>query len=220
MLLTVGADVGIVRLTIHQAKELDHTKSLSGELNPIGKIIAGGHVHKTNVVKHSNNPVWESSTEFLCADRASSVVAVQIIDDRDFLKDPTVGFLSIKLEDLLEAKKEAGRDWWPLSQCKSGKVRLSVEWKPLQLPGSLAGAGQYTPPIGVVRLWLQKATDVKNVEATLGGKVSGLCVVGTSRADVLQSDPYVRVQVGGVTRGRTEVINNSTLPNGPRAMSS
>lgn len=86
-----------------------------------------------------------------------------MIDDRDFLKDPVVGYMSVRLEDLLAAKKEAGRDWWPLSGCKSGRLRLSVEWKPLNMAGSLAGADQYRPPIGVVRLWIQKATDVKCV---------------------------------------------------------
>jgi hypothetical protein len=39
------------------------------------------------------------------------------------------------------------------------------------MAGSLHGADAYTPPIGAVRLWIQKAVDVKNVEATLGGKV-------------------------------------------------
>jgi Ca2+-dependent lipid-binding protein len=34
---------------------------------------------------------------------------------------------------------------------------------------------------------------LRNVEATLGGK----------------SDPYMRVQINNVTKGRTEVINNS-----------
>jgi len=46
-----------------------------------------------------------------------------------------------------------------------------------------------------VRLWLKNATDVKNVEAALGGK----------------SDPYVRVLVNNITQARTEVVNNSTL---------
>lgn len=109
------------------------------------------------------NPVWESATEFLCSDKASSVITIRVIDDRDFLKDPAVGYMSIKLEDLLEAKKDAGRDWWPLSNCSSGKMRLSAEWKPLNMPGSLHAAGQYIPPIGVVRLCLQKAVDVKYV---------------------------------------------------------
>jgi hypothetical protein len=34
----------------------------------------------------------------------------------------------------------------------------------------------------------------RNVEATLGGK----------------SDPYMRVQINNITKGRTEVVNNST----------
>ena len=118
-------------------------------------------VHATAKFKHTNSPVWESPTEFLCSDRQSCVITVKVIDDRDFLKDPVVGYMSIRLEDLLYAKKAAGRDWWPLSGCKSGRIRLSCEWKPLNMAGSLHGADQYVPPIGIVRLWVQKATDVK-----------------------------------------------------------
>ena len=104
------------------------------------------------------NPVWDSSVEYLCSDKHSSVVTVKVVDDREFLKDPLVGFLNIKLEDLLEAKKVAGQDWWPLSGCKSGRLRMSAEWKPLNMACSLHGADQYVPPIfsiGVVRLWLR-----------------------------------------------------------------
>ncbi|KAE9395950.1 hypothetical protein BT96DRAFT_958377 [Gymnopus androsaceus JB14] len=166
-----------VRITLHQAKELDHSKSLSGDLNPLAK----------STSEHTNSPVWEEAHD--------SVITIKVIDDRDILKDPVVGYMSIKLVDLLAAQAEA-KDWFPLSNCKSGKVRISTEWKPLNMEGSLASADQYTPPIGVVRLLLDKATDVKNVEATLGGK----------------SDPYVRVQVNNVTKGRTEVVNNNLNP--------
>jgi len=92
---------------------------------------------------------------------------VKVIDDRDFFKDPVIGYISIKLEDLLDFTKEGGRDWFPLSGCKTGKVRLSAEWKPLNMAGSLHGADRYMPPIGVVRLWLQKATDVKCIFSPL-----------------------------------------------------
>ena len=159
-----STEVGIVRLTLHQAKELDSSKSLTGDLNPFAKVLLSARsppVHTTQRFKHTISPVWESSTEWLCSDRGSSVVTIKVIDDRDFLKDPVIGFMSVRLDDLLQAKKEAGRDWWPLSGCKSGKVRLSVEWKPLNMAGSLHGADQYVPPIGIVRLWVQKATDVK-----------------------------------------------------------
>lgn len=147
---------------------------MSGDLNPFAKVFLNNDPHAiqtTSRFKHTNNPVWEAPTEFLCSDRSSAVVTVKVIDDRDFLKDPVVGYLTVKIDDLVKATKEGGRDWWPLSGCKSGRVRMSAEWKPLDLAGSLHGADQYTPPIGVVRLWIQKATDVKNVEAALGGKV-------------------------------------------------
>ena len=191
------AEVGIVRLTLHQAKDLDTSKSMSNDLNPFAKVLLSSHsppIHVTPKVKHTLNPIWESSTEFLCSDKHSSVVTVKVIDDRDFLKDPMIGYLSIKLDDLLEAKKTA-KDWWPLSGCRNGRLRMSAEWKPLNMAGSLHGADQYVPPIGIIRLWVQKATDVKNVEASLGGK----------------SDPYVRVLVNNVIEGRTEVVNNSEL---------
>ncbi|KAI0724221.1 tricalbin [Cerioporus squamosus] len=190
--------VGIVRLTVHQAKDLDSSKSLAGDLNPFVKLFTGSAKHPmyvTRKVKHTNNPVWEDSTEFLCTDKESSVVIAKVIDDRDFLKDPVLGYMSIRLTDLLKAKS-TGKDWWPLSGARSGKIRITADWKPLNMAGSLHGADQYVPPIGVVRLWIQRATDVKNVEATLGGK----------------SDPYVRVQVNNVTEGRTEVVNNNLNP--------
>ncbi|EJD55637.1 tricalbin [Auricularia subglabra TFB-10046 SS5] len=192
---------GIVRLVVHQAKELDTSKSLSGDLNPFAKVYLGAAgsapIHATPLFKHTSSPVWESATEFLCADRTASVITVDVIDDRDFLKDPVVGHLSVKLNDLLRAKEEgAGRDWWPLSRCKSGKIRMSAEWKPLNMAGSMSGADQYVPPIGIVRLWIKKAVDVKNVEAGLGGK----------------SDPYLRVLCNQVTKARTEVINNNLNP--------
>ncbi|KAK0208431.1 C2 domain-containing protein [Desarmillaria ectypa] len=195
---TSDTSVGIVRLTVHQAKELDAKKSLSGDLNPLAKVFLSGSkapVHVTKAFKHTNNPVWESSHEFICAEKATSVITVKVVDDRDFLKDPVVGYMSIKLEDLLASKKE-NVDWFPLSNCESGKLRISAEWKPLNMAGSLHGTDHYSPPIGVVRLWLDRATDVKNVEATLGGK----------------SDPYTRVQVNNVTMGRTEVVNNNLNP--------
>jgi Ca2+-dependent lipid-binding protein len=162
---------------LHQAKELDQTKSLSGDLNPFCKVHlnhATSSCFQTHIIKHNNSPVWESAYEFLCTDKHNAVISVKIVDERDFLKDPVIGYMSIKLVDLMEAKQLDNKDWFPLSGCRQGKLRLSAEWKPLAMAGALHGTDQYKPPIGVVRLVLQRATDVKNVEAMLGGKVSRL----------------------------------------------
>jgi Ca2+-dependent lipid-binding protein len=194
--------VGIVRLTIHQAKDLDQSKSMSGDLNPFAKVFHGNDltndVFSTPRFKHTISPVWDAPYEYLCSDKENSVITVKVIDDRDFLKDPVVGHMSIKLTDLLGCMGEAGRDWFPLSGAKTGRLRLSVDWKPVAMAGSLHGLNQYKFPIGVVRVNIIKATDVKyvvllvfhlyrvetdfslfsrNVEATLGGKV---CMQGSN----------------------------------------
>ncbi|CAA7258740.1 unnamed protein product [Cyclocybe aegerita] len=195
----LDSTVGIVRLVLHQAKELDQGKSLSGDLNPFAKVYinqSSSSSFSSPCFKHTTSPVWEAPYEFLCTDKEKATITVKVVDDRDFLKDPVIGYMSIKLTDLIHAKASEGRDWFPLSGCKQGKLRLSAEFKPLAMAGALHGSDQYKPPIGVVRLVIDKAVDVKNVEAALGGK----------------SDPYVRVQVQNVTKARTEVINNNLNP--------
>ncbi len=146
-------------------------------------------------MKGSNAPVWESATEYLVADKSQSTVVVKVLDGRDAARDPDLGMITVKLLDLLEAK-ERQQDWFPLSRARSGKIRLTVDWKPLALAGALDGAAAYVPPIGSMRIHLKKAIDVKNVEAALGGK----------------SDPYVRVTLNNHDMARTDVINNNLNP--------
>ena len=227
-----------MRLTIHQAKDLDSTKSMTGDLNPFVKLYTGSNkhaVHVTRKVRHTNNPVWEDSFEFLCTDKAAGVVVAKVIDDRDFLKDPVVGYMSIRLTDLLKARA-TGKDWWPLSGAQSGKLRVSAEWKPLNMAGSLHGADQYVPPIGVVRLWLQRATDVKyvdcvtdavftamltgprirNVEATLGGKVRpGRRWSGRGTGPLTRRRVYRAIRTCGCrsTMSRRDARKSSTIVN-------
>lgn len=155
--------VGIVRLMVHQAKELDQSKSLTGELNPRCQVRVNGTTFKSPTKKHTNNPVWEVAYEFLCPDKNATKISFKVIDDREFLTDPVLGYVAINLVDLLQSKDQASKDWFPLSGCQTGKVRLSAEWKPLNMAGSLHGSEQYMPPIGVVKLLVDKAVDVKYV---------------------------------------------------------
>ena len=190
-------ETGIVRFTIHQAKDLDISRE-HGDISPLVKVFLGASqhpVHITPVLKNTNTPIWESHCEFLVPERHQSVITLQVMDDKRLGTDPTLGKLSVKLNDLLEAR-ERQQDWYPLQNCRAGRVRLSTEWKPVAMAGSMDGAGTYVPPIGILRIWLKKAVDVKNVEAALGGK----------------SDPYCRVLRNNVILARTEVINNNLNP--------
>jgi Ca2+-dependent lipid-binding protein len=188
---------GVVRFTIHQAKDLDKRGGLLGEVNPMARILLNGiKVKDTAVLKRTTSPIWEEHFEFLVTERRKAVVGVQIHDNKDASKDPLVSYLNVKLDDLLSAK-EREQDWYPLARSKEGRVRLSAEWKPVAISGSKNGGSGYSPAIGVVKFWMQKAVGVKNVEATMGGK----------------SDPYVSLKMRGQQVDGSKIINNDLNPN-------
>ncbi|EST08677.1 C2 domain protein [Kalmanozyma brasiliensis GHG001] len=187
---------GVVRFTLHQAKELDKRSGFSGELCPKGRIkLNGQQVKDTIVIKRTTNPIFELPTEFLVTDRKKAVITVEILDDRDLRADPVVAYVSIRLDDLLAAK-EKQQDWFPLKNSKNGRVRMSAQWKPVQMSGSMNGSSGYTPAIGAVKFWIKRATDVKNVEGMTGGK----------------SDPYVQLRARGQAVDGTTIVNNNLNP--------
>lgn len=187
---------GVVRLTIHQAKELDKRSGFIGELNPKARVLLNGNnVYSTAMLKRTNNPIWETSTEFLVTERKKAVVGVEIIDDRDLSRDPVVAYLSVKLDDLLHAK-EKQQDWFPLTGTQRGRLRMSADWKPVLMSGSMNGGSGYSPAIGVVKFWMKKGIDLKNVEAMMGGK----------------SDPYVQLKLRGQVMDGSVIVNNDLNP--------
>ena len=99
---------------LHQAKDLDTSKVHSADVNAFAKVYVGENLtNRSLTAKHTLQPVWECATEYLCTDRFS-ILTVKVIDNRDFLRDPCIDYISVRLGDLLESKKIVGRDWWPL----------------------------------------------------------------------------------------------------------
>jgi Ca2+-dependent lipid-binding protein len=124
-----------------------------GQLNPYAHVLLRGQqIHKTQILKRTNNPVFESPTEFLVTERSRAVIGIEMFDERDLAKDPVIGYLNVKLDDLLEANKN-GQDWFPFSGADTGRIRLTAMWKPVIMAGAINGAGAYRPPVGVVRFW-------------------------------------------------------------------
>lgn len=80
------------------------------------------------------------------------MIGISVWDDNTFGGNDSLGQIKVKLPELLEAKAKQ-LDWFPLSGAKSGRVRISAEWKPILMVGAINGANSYTPPIGVIRLW-------------------------------------------------------------------
>lgn len=188
------SNTGILRFTVSQAKDLDSTKSLVGLLSPYAiQTLNGKVINKTKPVKRNNNPIWEVSKEVLVPNRKAAKLGLQIKDDRDIAAHPLLGTYTIKLDDLI-GKNSKGTEWFNLSETKTGRVKMTAQWKPVTIKGSLGGTGGYVTPIGVMRVHLQSAKDLRNLEA-LG-----------------KSDPYVHVLLSGVEKARTVTFNNDLNP--------
>ena len=189
------SNTGIARFTVEQAKDLDGTKSLIGQLNPYACLILNGkEIHQTQKLKRTNNPIWANgSKEVLITDRKAARLGLVLKDDRDLGADPILGTYQIKLDDMMQLT-DKGQEWYNLAGAKTGRAKLMLEWKPVELKGTLGGSGGYITPIGVMRLHFQNARDLRNVE-TMG-----------------KSDPYVRVLLSGIEKGRTVTFQNNLNP--------
>lgn len=182
---------GILKLWVHQAKDLDATKSMVGQLSPYSDMLINGNlIHQSKSVKRINNPVWEDNFEFLVTDKTNCNLGIRIKDSRGLAHDPVLGTYQIKLPKLLDNLAK-GEDWYNLTPM--GRVRLSATWKPVSLKGGDA-LRNYVEPIGALRFHFIKAVDVMNLETI--GKV----------------DPYLRVFFNGFQRGRTVAIDDTLDP--------
>jgi len=151
-------------------------------------------IHVTKKLKRTNNPIWDNgSTEILITDRKTAKLGLVIKDDREISADPILGTYQIKLDDMLQLMEE-GKEWYNLAGAKTGRAKLTLQWKPVALSGVGAGTGGYVTPIGVMRFHFKNARDLRNLE-TLG-----------------KSDPYVRVLLSGVEKGRTVTFQNNLNP--------
>ena len=185
---------GILRFSVQQAKDLDGTKSLVGQLNPYATMFLNGkEVHQTKKLKRTNNPIWDNgSKEILITDRKKAKLGVTVKDDRDLTGDQVLGKYQIKLDEMLECM-EQGKEWYHLAGASTGRINMTAQWKPVAISG-VVGTGGYVPPIGVMRFHFKKATDLRNFEAF--GK----------------SDPYTRVLLSGIEKGRTVTFRNDLNP--------
>lgn len=186
---------GIAKFTVEQAKDLDGSVSMIGQLNPYAVLLLNGkEIHISKKLKRTNQPIFPDATkELLITDRKKAKLGLIIKDDRDIATDPIVGRYQIKLDDMLDLMSK-GSEWYSLAGVKSGRAKMTLQWKPVALKGALGGSGGYLTPIGVIRFHFQNARNLRNVE-TMG-----------------KSDPYVKVLLSGIEKGRTVTFKNNLNP--------
>ncbi|KAF7339987.1 hypothetical protein MVEN_01916400 [Mycena venus] len=136
---SLETDVGIVHLTVHRAEDLHRIEGRSSRsclvVMPIARVRLAWdtpsiHVTPPGKMIDKGLALWESMHEFLCFNKSSCVVYVDVLDPH--LEDLALGHVCLGLTDLIEATI-AKRGPWPLSGSAAGKLFVSAEWKPLNL---------------------------------------------------------------------------------------
>lgn len=178
-------NTGITKIIVEEAKDLAEqgTKlSTFVELYINAKL-----VYTTATIKNSENPIWNTGYEAVIVDRRKARTKLVVKNSKGEIISSTVQ----SLNDLMD-RTEVDKKWIPLQNGK-GELKVTVYWKPVELEiGSNAIA--YTPPIGVVRIFINKAEGLKNLEKI--GKI----------------DPYARILVNGNMRGRTDARESTLNP--------
>ncbi|KAI8338841.1 C2 domain-containing protein [Blakeslea trispora] len=151
---------------------------------------------RTATFKRSINPRWNKYVEVFVSNKTETNLEVTLMNAVEFGEDSVIGGWNSSMNDM-EKQLSDHNDWWSIKE-GTGKIHLNMTWKPIPMTGFNASLtkGQYQRPIGVVRVQLNKATKLKNVEALTGGK----------------SDPYVRVMSGLQSRAQTEAILDNLNP--------
>lgn len=183
------AEVGILKLTVHQARRLDNSCSIVGELSPYAEVYFDGTLAKTTrKLKGTNEPGWEESVEMIVTAKTTMSVKILVKDQSSFVEDPVVGELHCSLPKMV-AQSIARNEWFDISP--RGQIRISAMWKPLSLTGVSPNLN-YVAPVGALRVHLLKGFNLLEYESD--GAV----------------DPYARIMLNGRACYKT-LIHPETL---------
>ncbi|XP_051933261.1 extended synaptotagmin-1 [Hippocampus zosterae] len=124
------ANEGLMRIILMEAQDLVAKDNLMGGLkkgksDPYAKITIGETTFKSNVVKENLNPVWNEMYQVVMRPQAGQDVRVELYD-KDMDKDDFLGRFNVSMADII--RSQYTDQWYTLSDVKSGRVRLIIEW--------------------------------------------------------------------------------------------
>lgn len=128
-------ETGVVTLQVQRARNFqwEHYRTKPRKLFVVTSLGWGDKpLHKTEASYQSDLPVWNSSFDFVCYEKTSAVIVMKIVEKANTDNPVIYGHLSIALNELIAAQDDK-REWWPLSGCPDGELRLIAEWSPLEM---------------------------------------------------------------------------------------
>lgn len=173
---------GILGLRVVSARSLDPKKSKVAKLNPYCEIEVDGHIlDSTKATKRTNDPEWNYGKEHIITNKVAAQVVFRV---RNNVKgsSPVIGIYKTRLAQLL-VDNEKGLTWFELEN-GAGDIHIESQWKPATVLGS--SVDSYIEPIGVMRVRLIGAEDLRNLEHV--GKVDPYCRLFLGRREVARTD--------------------------------
>lgn len=190
------SEVGVMKLTLIGAADLELGDSVIGLLNPFAEIFVNGELVKTcRRLRKTNEPEWNQSFESLITQQSETQIEVLV---KDSANENAVGRLDCNLQDII-FETSRGQKWITCPPLKEGsrpsRFKITAEWKALGITDvKVSNESNFNAPIGGLRLHIRGAKDLKNLESV--GEV----------------DPYVKVMVNGKLRAKTVTIAESCNP--------
>lgn len=160
----------------------------------------GKLAHTTSISKGTQYPKFGSSERFIVDNKPKTRFKF-VVKNGTAKKNTIVASTIQSLSELVD-RTDIGKTWVTLAvkdkslEVADIKLNINAGWKSVNLysNSSTAASVSYQPPIGVIRTFINKANNLKDLET-----------IGTI-------DPYTSVQLSGKTIGRTKTIDNTTNP--------
>ncbi|XP_072264862.1 extended synaptotagmin-1 [Pyxicephalus adspersus] len=195
---------GVVRIHLLEArglspKDFQMGGLLAGKSDPYAILRVGTQVFTSRTINENLNPVWNEMYEVIVQEVPGQELEVELFD-KDPDKDDFLGRMKL---DLGEVKKAQVLDkWFTLTNTKSGKIHLRLEWLTLQ-----SNASHLEQVVNVNKTISSKSTDVPS---------SAILIVYLDRADDLplkkslkQPNPMVQLSIQDVTQESRPVYNTN-----------
>ena len=190
----IDSQVGIMKLSLFGATDLDTSKSITGILHPYAEVYVNNELIKTSrKLRRTNEPNFGVKFESLITLQAETSIQVIV---KDSAENQVVGRLDANLQDLV-FESSRGQQWITASPLhKDGhpaRFRIGTKWKALSLETEAINS-HASAPIGGLRLHLRMAKDLINLESV---------------GDI---DPYVKIIQTGKLKAKTKTIADTSNP--------
>ncbi|XP_049608875.1 extended synaptotagmin-1 [Syngnathus scovelli] len=126
------ATEGVLRIHLLEAQNLIAKDNfmggmVKGKSDPYVKIRVAGMTFRSHTIKENLNPVWNELYEVILTQLPGQEIQFDLFD-KDIDQDDFLGRFKVNLRDIISA--QFINTWYTLSDVKSGRVHLLLEWLP------------------------------------------------------------------------------------------